>query len=193
MKKIFYVIFGLLIFASCHHDVIYQVDYNVMLDDANTYFAGDSVKFNITGEVDNLLFYSGGTGSQYIYKDRREVPVEDIEKAVLKVDYFAQYGKAGALKVWVTDKFEGVSGRDAQADTALFKPIVRAGMDNWTQLEYNEGASGSWTYQEYDITQYISNFCLGLNWCPPVFDQTQRTYWVNVTLDVQMKGANRYR
>ena len=188
MKKILILLSGVLLMA-CQHDVVYEVDYNVTLDPANTYYAGDPVKFNFTGDVDNLVFYSGETGSQYIYKDRYEVPAEDIEKATLKIDYFAQYGKAGALKVWVTDKFGGSSGKDAKADTALFKPIVRAGMENWTQLEYKEGASGSWTYQDYDITDYISNFCIGLNWCPPSFDQTQRTYWVNVTLDVQMKGV----
>ena len=45
--------------ASCQHDVIYKADYNVTLDPANTFYAGDPVKFNFDGEVDNLLFYSG--------------------------------------------------------------------------------------------------------------------------------------
>lgn len=190
MKKIIFLIAGILMMASCKHDVIYEVDYTVTLDSQNTYYAGEPVRFNFDGDVDNLLFYSGETGSQYIYKDRREVSVDEIEKATLKIDYFAQYGKAGALKVWVTDEFEGITGQNATADTALFNPVVRGGMENWTQLTYNEGASGKWTQQEYDITEYISNFCIGLNWCPPVFDQTQRTYWVNVTLDIQLKGVD---
>lgn len=189
MKKILILLSGVLLMASCQHDVVYEVDYNVTLDPANTYYAGDPVKFNFEGNVDNLLFYSGETGSQYQYKDRREVALEEIESATLKVDYFAQYGNGGALKVWVTDEFEGLTGESAQADTALFKPIVRGGMEGWTQLTYNEGASGKWTYQEYDITDYISNFAIGLNWCPATHTATQRTYWVNVNLDIQLKGV----
>ena len=68
--------------ASCQQDVVYEVDYNITLDPANTYYAGDPVKFNIDGDVDNLLFYSGETGSQYIYKDRYEVPLEEAEQKI---------------------------------------------------------------------------------------------------------------
>ena len=67
MKKTLFYITGMLLMASCQHDVIYEADYNVTLDKENTYYVGEPVKFNITGEVDNLLFYSGETGHQYRY------------------------------------------------------------------------------------------------------------------------------
>ena len=41
--------------TSCQHDVIYEVDYNVTLDPANTYYAGDPVKFNLTGDVQGQI------------------------------------------------------------------------------------------------------------------------------------------
>lgn len=70
MKKYISLLFTGILLAACQHDVIYEVDYNITLDNENTYYAGEPVKFNITGEVENLVFYSGETGSQYVYKDR---------------------------------------------------------------------------------------------------------------------------
>ena len=64
--------------ASCQQDVVYEVDYNITLDPANTYYAGDPVKFNIDGDVDNLLFYSGETGSQYISTLHFQLPTPTI-------------------------------------------------------------------------------------------------------------------
>ena len=61
--------------TACQHDVIYEVDYTITLDKENTYYAGEPVRFNITGDVENLDFYSGETGAQYVYKDRKTLQV----------------------------------------------------------------------------------------------------------------------
>lgn len=120
---------GILLMASCQHDVVYEADYNVTLDPANTYYAGDPVKFVFTGDVDNLVFYSGETGSQYVYRDRYEVPLEDVISADLHLDFQARYGDAGALEVYVSKDFAGINGNDApDADRHAVRSMVEAGM-----------------------------------------------------------------
>ena len=79
MKKICCLFLAVLAFGACQHDVIYEVNYNVTLDPANTYYAGDPVKFVFTGDVDNLLFFSGEKGHTYEYKDRYFVLADDIQ------------------------------------------------------------------------------------------------------------------
>ena len=53
------------LFCACQHDIVIETHYNVTLDADNSYIAGEPVRFNIEGEVDNIVFYSGETGYQY--------------------------------------------------------------------------------------------------------------------------------
>lgn len=176
--------------ASCQQDVVYEVDYNITLDPANTYYAGDPVKFNIDGNVDNLLFYSGETGSQYIYKDRYEVPIEDVVSATLTLDIQARYGLANALEIWVSKDFAGINGEnDPDGDRKLIKELVKAGMPGWTKLDYQEGASTKWTTQDFEMNEYLSNLCIAFHWCPTDITQTQRTYWINGKISLEMAGT----
>ena len=181
---------GVLLMASCQHDVVYEADYNVTLDPANTYYAGDPVKFVFTGDVDNLVFYSGETGSQYVYRDRYEVPLEDVISADLHLDFQARYGDAGALEVYVSKDFAGINGNDApDADRDAVRSMVEAGMPGWVKLTYQEGASEKWTAQDFPVTEYLENFCLAFHWCPQAFDKTQRTYWINGSITLEMAGT----
>jgi hypothetical protein len=190
MKKILYLITGALFMASCQHDVVYEVDYNIMLDSENTYYAGDPVKFNIDGDVDNLLFYSGETGSQYIYKDRFEVPIEDVISATLTLDVQARYGDAGALEIWVSKDFSGINGEnDPDGDRKIVSDLVAAGMPGWTKLDYQEGASTKWTTQDFVMNDYLSNLSIAFHWCPKSAEKTQRTYWINGKISLEMEGT----
>ena len=175
--------------ASCQHDVIYEADYNVTLDKENTYYVGEPVKFNITGEVDNLLFYSGETGHQYRYAQRYEVPLEEVKTASLHFDIQARYGLAGALEIYVSKDFKGLNGSDGEADRATIKEMVENEMPGWTKLEYKEGASTVWSAHDFTMNEYLDNLCIALHWCPSRFDQTQRTYWINGNISIEMDGV----
>lgn len=50
-----------LVSASCENPDYVPAEYNVRLNEANSYRVGEPVRFDITGNVDNLLFYSGAT------------------------------------------------------------------------------------------------------------------------------------
>ncbi len=174
--------------ASCTQDVVYEIDYTVSLDKENTYLAGDPVKFNFNGSVDNIVFYSGETGHQYQYRNRYEVDEAAVKSAALQMEYQARYGDAGALEVWISNSFEGLSGDNAAADKALMKSIVEGGMQGWTKLDYNEGKSQVWTNQEYAVNDYMTSFCIALHWCPKDYTKTQRTYWINGGLSLDLEG-----
>lgn len=190
MKKIFLPVILAFIAISCSQEVVYEIDYTVSLDPENTYKAGEPVKFNFKGDVDNIVFYSGETGHQYQYRNRYEVDAQAVKSAALKLDYQARYGDAGALEVWVSNSFEGLSGTDATADKALIKSIVDGGMQGWERLQYDEGASTIWTSQDYPVDNYMSSFSIAFHWCPKDYTKTQRTYWINGELNLSLEGLD---
>ena len=158
--------------------------------------AGEPVVFNIKGNVDNLLFYSGEIGSEYQNKDRYSVPVKDVKSATLKIEYQAQYGKEGAMEVWISNKFSGLNGEDGEADRKTISKMVQT-MDGWKKLDYVEGKSGIWTEQSYVLTDSLdskTDFCIAFHWNPKEYCDTvggmkyiaQRTYRVNGTIDLSI-------
>ena len=176
--------------AACTQNVVYEIDYTVSLDKENTFIAGEPVRFNFDGSVDNIVFYSGEIGHQYKFKDRYEVPMEAVKEADMKIDYQARYGEAGALEVWVSNSFEGLSGSDGAADRAAIKAMVDGGMAGWTKLDYQEGASTKWTSQNYDLKDYMSGFSIAFHWNPPTNTKTQRHYWINGAITLDLEGMN---
>ena len=176
--------------AACTQNVVYEIDYTVSLDKENTYMAGEPVRFNFDGLVDNIVFYSGEIGHQYKFKDRYEVPMESVKAADMNIEYQARYGEAGALEVWVSNSFEGLNGSDGAADRAAIKAMVDGGMKGWTKLDYQEGASTKWTSQNYDLKDYMNGFSIAFHWNPPKNTKTQRTYWINGEITLDLEGMN---
>lgn len=189
MKRIFILSAALVAFCACQHDIVRVTDFKVTLDSDNTYIVGEPVTFNFDGEVDNIIFYSGETGSQYVYKDRYTVPTEDVKSVNLDMSFQARYGNAGALEVWVSNSFEGLNGEDGAADRATIQAMVDSNMEGWTRLDYEEGASTKWTEQQFDLSEYVDNFCIAFHWCPASASATQRHYWINGTLALELEGA----
>lgn len=54
---------------------------------------GTPIEFLLHGDPDYVSFFSGEIGHQYIYRDRKEINVDDIESCILKFSVWAQYGK----------------------------------------------------------------------------------------------------
>ena len=184
---------GILAVASCQHDVVYKADYNITLDKDNTYYAGDPVKFNITGEVDNLVFYSGENGSQYIYKDRYFIEPSEVKNAVMNLDVKGRYGSDfGSLEIWVSGSFEGLSGKDGAADKAKIAALVDAGMPSWTKLDYVDDKANDNNYVrlEVPLNDYLDNMSMAFHWCPPTNTRVQRTYHIKGTLEVEVEGMD---
>ena len=115
---------------------------------------------------------------------------EQTSPTDMKIDYQARYGEAGALEVWVSNSFEGLNGSDGAADRAAIKAMVDGGMKGWAKLDYQEGASTKWTSQNYDLKDYMNGFSIAFHWNPPTNTKTQRTYWINGEITLDLEGMN---
>ena len=188
MKRILFFISGLVLMASCQHDVVYEVDYNITLDKANTYYAGEPVRFNLAGEVDNVIFYSGETGHQYVYRNRYEVPLEDVKSANLHLEINGRYGVKGSLELYVTNGFAGLAGNDGEGDRRTIQTMVDNGMDGWDKLTVDE-RENEYVVHDIPLNDYLDNMCVALHWCPETHTKVQRTYWIRGYLSLEMEGV----
>lgn len=195
MNKLYFCAALALLTASCQHDIVRPVDFTVTLDSSNTYLAGDPVRFNFEGEVDNIIFYSGETGHQYKYKDRYSVPLDEVLSIRLDMNIKARYGSKPGLEMYVTNSFEGLKGDDAQADKATVKALAEGGMQGWTKLEWSDLAN-EWQARSYgeaegdpDLKSMADNFCIAFHWCPPTNEDTQRWYYINGNLHLELDGT----
>lgn len=198
--KLTYLII-LLVVAGCERGLVYQADYRIKLDPSNTYYAGEPVVFNIEGNIDNLLFYSGETGHKYEFSKRYTVPVEQINSCNIVMNIMASYGRPEGLEIWFSNSFDGLKGNDGEADRETIRNMVEGGMEGWVRFPYNEGASTVWTEQEtYDLSPFLDNFCIALHWNPVWIVETsdgekkysQRTYRVKGDINLDFEGIAPY-
>ena len=189
MKKLYFLTAVLTLAWGCEHKVVDDVDFHVSFDSNNTYYVGEKVVFNFDGNAENIVFYSGEKGSEYQYHDRYAIPAENIESAELSLDVISQYGKAGALEIWVTDKFSGLWGDNPGDDREIIKSLTDANMtENWTKLDYTDPGSGGTVKVNHNIADLKENFCIAFHW-NPVYDgkSSQRTYRVNGEINLGVK------
>ena len=203
LTKILIPLSAIAVVCSCGHDIVEKAYFNVTQDPGNAYVAGEPVTFNITGDIDNILFFSGEQGSEYQYKDRYSVPVENVNSASLFLEYQPRYGDAGALEVWISDSFKGLDGQNGEADRKTVSEMIK-NMSGWKRLDYSEGNSQEWTEQSYLLTDSLKtkkNFTLAFHWNPKKYCETdaatgeivkyvnQRTYWLNGKINLDIKDV----
>jgi len=191
MKKLILIIMIPMILAaipSCvQQDIVGEVDFSVTLDSANVFRIGEPVRFNFTGDADYIVFYSGETGHEFCYKDRTDIPVEDIEELDMTLQIMTKWGMGNAFDIFITDRFEGLNGNDVEADRKYVRDLVESGMDGWYNLGYKEGEESSWTYSYHDVLDYSRKFSLAFHWHPERLGglKSQGTYYVNGTIDMK--------
>ena len=99
---------GTLLFASCEKELdrdLTDVSVTVATNENVRYEGniltvkkGTPVEFLFHGDPDYISFFSGEIGHQYIYRDRKEISVEDIVSCDFKFSIWAQYGVANSCK-----------------------------------------------------------------------------------------------
>ncbi|AGA76694.1 DUF5017 domain-containing protein [Echinicola vietnamensis] len=102
MKFVYLIVPLISILSSCESLIeVDTPDFDVMLEKGLTYNVGDTVKFAFTGYAGNITFYSGLPGSDYEFRERKE-----IDGGVPQIELVTQYGGGGtqinSLRLMVT-------------------------------------------------------------------------------------------
>lgn len=118
MRKIIYSLISISIFAACAKEKVGKQDFEISTSSL-TYKAGDSVKFRISGNPDNLMFYSGEDGHKYEFR-KRDSADNDLQIEFKSFVSFALIYQN--LQLLVSNDFNG------KADT----PSVKAA--TWTDI-----------------------------------------------------------
>lgn len=102
----------LLGFAACEKREVANLDLKVTTS-KTTYKVNDTVTFNITGNPDQLMFYSGEIGHKYSYKDRTRAESNNI---TLEFASNRAYGslttQPNSLTLWASQTFNGTYTAD---------------------------------------------------------------------------------
>jgi hypothetical protein len=82
MKKILYSVFaalGLLFFSHCEKVETTDPDFDATAE-KTSYQAGEEISFNVTGNADFLVFYSGESGNDYLdgSGNNQGIPVKNM-------------------------------------------------------------------------------------------------------------------
>lgn len=197
------------VLAGCEQANVYQdVDFRVTLDPSNTYQAGDPVRFNISGNPDNLLFYSGEDGHEYQYRDRYLTSAENVESVTL---YLQIQHRAGLrndgyteLEIYYNPDFDGLSGveeTDRPIVEGMSQTIAEGNVpEGWTRIPYDKPNPEQDVYDMFTVTFPDNNviaeqFCLAFYWNPPQPESgpgasniTLDTFYVNGDLTVHFPG-----
>jgi hypothetical protein len=180
MKRIsIYLIFSFSLLA-CNKKEVVPLNFDVKTN-KTSYNVNDTVRFLVSGNPDQLQFYSGMPGHQYIYKDRYEAN----GKPAMSFTYFAQYGaELNTLKLLVSQNFAGTytqAGVAAATWTDITNRVTPA-------FVYNSDNRPSGTIDLSDFDQskplYIAFKFTGTT------GATQRTWTIkNFTLNTEIDGG----
>lgn len=191
--------------AGCDQtDITAPVEFEVTLDESNVYEAGEEIKFNFSGNAENIAFFSGELGHQFRYKDRYSVPVEEIDSAKLVMNVLTQYSYArapgSALYLYSSGTYDGaVKGEDYKADSTYVRKIRAEGMKDWTPIDsipnaaYNNQLTRQmeWAEKEFKIeTDQLDNFSFFI-WFKPISRNLtiRKKCFMAGTLNVYFKDA----
>lgn len=209
MKKIYLMIFAVLLFAGCQQKLVDDLNYRVSLADGNTFVAGQPVTFQIDGDVDNLLFFSGEDGHQYKYRNRTSIDdMSLVNKASLSLELQGRYGyrawEKGDKTATVNDEqlfiyvlktgktFAGLTGNDKEADMALLESLeAEGGLDDWERIPYTDMKEYEQKYSpalEVDLKEHLDNFVIAFHWVPKNDDNKYRWWWFKGLMNIDIQG-----
>lgn len=182
-------------FAACDNDIYEPIEFNVSLSADNTFVAGEPVNFDISGNANYVLLYTGELGAEYQYADRTVVDTDQIESCRLYLEVKPLWGTTGdagrgALQVYIIPDFEGLVGNDQDTDYTTLKYVEQSDYEGWIDLEIDDSYTSStadFSYYDFDIMDYLDSFTIAFHWNPQSYEVVQRTFYINVSLEVKFK------
>lgn len=180
VKNTIFVIVSCILMATltgCSQDLEVPVSFSVRLSEENTFKPGETVKFLIDGDVDNIVFYSGESGHQYEYKNRYEYDTSDIESITLDVNYGIWYDQYQSpedptqLETYICTSWDSdkITWSDFEADSTAFRKMLEEGMPGWEKLQYVDEIDKEHTYVPYSYkldAKYVEGLVIAFHFKP---------------------------
>lgn len=204
MKKHILLVIAAALFASCEHDLSIPVDFTVSLAGNNSFKPGEPVHFDIEGNVDNIVFFSGEDGHRYEFRDRYEYETKDIESIELDINYGIWYGQNQTaadptqFETYIRPSWDSdqISWSDFEADSVAFRKMYAEGMAGWERLEYTDDISKIGTYVPYTYnldSKYVDGLVIAFHFIPnETYDSSiwRRFYRIYGLLTTRFAGAD---
>jgi hypothetical protein len=165
MKKIFILPILLMLFVACNKKEVVELDFSVKTEKA-TYKVGEAVKFQLSGNPEQLVFYSGMAGSKYIYKDRTQAESNNVTLEFTSNRRFGSDAQQPiSLKLFASQKFNG---------TYLEANINESA--DWVDISSAFTFSGNQTNQDVYVASGVVNL-LTLTSLGLTIDKTKPIYF----------------
>jgi hypothetical protein len=136
-RNIFYSIIAIaamFLYSGCSEQTVNVPDFSVklangqvleMIGDTLVCKKTETLKFELEGNPDMLVFFSGQMGSEYKYRNRTEIEGNPTMRFQTKLDFGLQFN---SLKVYFSSTFPGIT-RDEATDRANI-----SNMEYWTDI-----------------------------------------------------------
>lgn len=172
----------LLGFSACEKREVATLNLDVSTTETN-YKVGDTINFKISGNPDQLYFYSGETGHKYLYKDRTQAESNMVTlQFATNRRYGADAQQPNSLRLLASQTFNGAYTADNIKETTDWVDI--------TSAFALSGIQGGDTYINSGVVNLTTLGSLGFNLdlTKPVFfafkyngvtGSTQPRWWIN--------------
>jgi hypothetical protein len=193
MKKIFILPVLLMLLVACNKKEVAELNFSVKTDKA-TYRVGEQVKFLLSGNPEQLVFFSGLAGSQYIYKNRT---VAESDNVTLEFNSNRRFGtdtqQPTSIRLLASQKFTGSYLETSINESADWVDITSA-------FTFSGNQTNMGIYVASGVVNLLSLTSLGLtiDKTKPIYfafkfvgntGSTQRT-WRLTRFDVKLNAAD---
>lgn len=133
------LVYGMLLlfaslFGACDNNSIDDLDFSLSLDNPQgTYKVGEPVTFNLYGDPDYLLFFSGEFGKKYANRNRTVADVEELSLTYNMELRWATKRFREGFRVLISDDFNGIMDEEninkatwSNMDGQLQVPVIES-------------------------------------------------------------------
>ena len=155
------VLMASLPFASCYKDGPPAVNFNVTTADS-VYSIGDTVIFKISGNPDNISFYSGDSGNNYAFRNQTTKNGGSVNFSFqIRASNDSVYPaiNSGAFKVLVSNNFSGNYSTDSIASAANSADSALINAATWTDVTSRFAiptSAANWALNTFYITPSVN-------------------------------------
>lgn len=174
------ILYGMLLLlaatlGACDNNRIDDLDFSISLNNPQeTYKVGEPVTFNLYGDPDYLLFFSGEYGMKYANRNRTQADVEDLSLTYnLQLRYATKRFRNG-VRILISDDFNGIYDEEninkatwSNMNGQLRVPVIESENEGYQHGEIRD--------VQVDLSDYkYKNFYLAVEYDLPALNDEEK-------------------